>query len=153
VEVLDRQSRVPRSVRIVGAMVRQVVRTERDDVDEVSVVLADDPVLEDLNRRFRGKPRPTDVLAFPGEAPGPYRHLGEVIISTDRALAQAPTYAHPVADELARLLVHGLLHLLGYDHDSAPTRRQMREAEDRHLQALHPWIAKLRERTDPVNQA
>lgn len=122
------------------------MRVEAAGADEVGVVLADDEVLRALNARYRNVNRPTDVLAFPGEGPGPYRHLGEVVISTDRAEEQAVRYAHGVADEVARLLVHGLLHLVGYEHHTATGRRAMRRTEAVHLDRLEPWIQRLRER-------
>lgn len=127
-------------------MARRVVAQVAPATDEVDLVLADDAVLRDLNARYRSKDRATDVLAFPGGGPGPYRHLGEVVISTDRALAQAKARRHDVADEIARLLVHGLLHLAGHEHDSVGGRRAMRHAEAEQLDRLEPWIARLRER-------
>lgn len=127
-------------------MTRRVIGIEAPNADEVGVVLADDDALRTLNARYRDVHRPTDVLAFPGDGPGPYRHLGEVVISTDRALEQAARYAHGIADEMARLLVHGLLHLTGHEHDSRAGRRAMRHTETLHLDRLEPWIEKLRVR-------
>ncbi len=150
VSVADRQKRLPRSGRIVGAMTRRIVVAEAPDVDEVSVVLGDDALLASLNEMYRGKPRPTDVLAFPSDSLGPHRHIGEVIISTDRAIAQAPRYRHDVADELTRLLVHGLLHLLGYEHDTSAGRRRMRLAERAHVERLRAWIERLRGRLTEI---
>ncbi len=139
----DRQRRLPRAARILKAIVRRVVEAEDPDVDEVDVVIADDALLADLNARFRNKPRTTDVLSFPGSEVGPHRHLGEVVVSSDRVIEQAPRHRHPVEDEMARLIVHGLLHLLGYEHDTTSGRRTMRRAERVHLDRLRPWIDKL----------
>jgi probable rRNA maturation factor len=127
-------------------MVQRVVLAETDAVDEVSVVIADDDLLADLNARYRNLPRTTDVLAFPMDETGPHRLLGEVVISSDRVLVQAPRYRHRPADEMARVLVHGLLHLLGYEHKTTAGRRRMREAERGHLRRLAPWIDRLAER-------
>ena len=127
-------------------MTRRVIAAEAPDVDEVSVVLADDALLASLNHTYRGKPRTTDVLAFPDDSVAPYRHLGEVIISTDRAVAQAPRYRHDVAAELTRLLVHGLLHLVGYEHGTPAGRRRMRRAEHTHVERLAAWTDRLRAR-------
>jgi rRNA maturation RNase YbeY len=127
-------------------MVRRIVRIEAPETDEVGVVLADDAAMRELNARYRGKDRPTDVLAFPGGGPGPHRHLGEVVISTERAIAQAAAHSDTVADEVARLLVHGLLHLVGHEHDTSAGRRAMRRAESEHLARLEPWIERLRAR-------
>ncbi len=80
---------------------------------ELSLLLTGDEEIRDLNRRFRGKDRPTDVLSFPMDD---NLLLGDIAISMDRASAQAQEAGTPLETELARLLVHGLLHLLGYDH-------------------------------------
>jgi probable rRNA maturation factor len=97
---------------------------------EISVALADDVVLCDLNARYRGREGPTDVLSFsgrdaaqpgPGVAgapvlPGAPVLLGDVVISYERANADAVAAGLPLADRLSHLVVHGVLHLLGHDH-------------------------------------
>jgi probable rRNA maturation factor len=111
---------------------------------EVEVVLTDEPTIQYLNRLYRGRDEPTDVLSFaamegeafltaPGEAPS----LGEVVICLPLVLIQASAAGHPVAAELAHLLTHGLLHLLGYDHeeDEAESQR-MKTREDELLSVL-----------------
>ena len=93
---------------------------------EISVALADDVVLRDLNARYRGRDRPTDVLSFPdggaarpGAGPaGPPILLGDVVISYERANADALAASLPLADRLSHLVVHGVLHLLGHDHEA-----------------------------------
>jgi len=71
-----------------------------------------------LNRTWRGIDTPTDVLSFPaGEDPGPGRHLGDLVISRETAARQARHEGHSLATELRVLALHGLLHLLGYDHE------------------------------------
>ena len=86
---------------------------------EATIVLSDDAHLRALNRQFLGIDAPTDVLSFPGGDTDPDSeelYLGDVIISLSRAQAQATAGGHPVQDELQLLVVHGVLHLLGYDH-------------------------------------
>jgi probable rRNA maturation factor len=91
---------------------------------EVTLVITDDEGIQELNRDFLGKDAPTDVLAFSArEDGGPFLtapdaggYLGDVIVSYPRAVAQAEDQGHPVERELDLLIVHGLLHLLGYDH-------------------------------------
>ena len=100
---------------------------------ELSILLVSDPGMRALNRRWRRKDRPTDVLAFAqGEGPGgaPDGMLGDVVISVDTARRQAGERGHSLAREGERLLVHGLLHLLGYDHErSAAEARRMQRRE------------------------
>lgn len=94
---------------------------------EVSVLLTDDREIHVLNRDYRGKDKPTDVLAFAyDEAGGPPGVLGDVIISVERARAQAASRRVPLASELELLAVHGTLHLLGYDHEKPAEARKMR---------------------------
>jgi probable rRNA maturation factor len=127
---------------------------------ELSILLTDDATIQQLNRQWRGKDRPTDVLSFsqveiprgasptPGSTPrgkaidpallGPHPNLGDIVISLDTAERQAPRYAHPLDAELERLLVHGILHLLGHDHiHGGPQSRLMKREEARLLAALH----------------
>jgi probable rRNA maturation factor len=89
---------------------------------EVSVLLTDDAGIAELNRLYRGREGPTDVLSFAqreGEGADPEDPvLGDIVISIERARAQAAEYGHSVAREVGFLAVHGLLHLLGYDHET-----------------------------------
>lgn len=89
----------------------------------VTIVLADDAEVRRLNRRWRGKNRATDVLSFPTDPSTPRprgvpRHLGDIVIALGVAAAQARAHRHPLATELRVLALHGLLHLLGYDHET-----------------------------------
>lgn len=89
---------------------------------ELTVVLTDDAEIRRLNRTYRGKDRATDVLSFSlGDGRAQGEPLGDVVISVDTAARQARSYGASLEQELARLLVHGTLHLCGYDHR---TRRQ-----------------------------
>jgi len=110
---------------------------------EVSVVLADDEYIHALNRQYRSKDCPTDVLSFAlneGEEPtvidGPEEVLlGDIIISVETATRQAEEYGHSLERELAYLTVHGILHLLGYDHMVEEEKQEMRQEEE-HILAL-----------------
>jgi probable rRNA maturation factor len=82
---------------------------------EFAVVVSNDDAVRGANRRFRGISRTTDVLSFPDGDDG---RLGDVLISAPRAQRQAETYGHAIDDELKVLTLHGLLHLLGYDHET-----------------------------------
>ena len=98
----------------------------------LSVVITDDEAVRELNRQFRDVDAPTDVLAFGSvqesdfvTAPGEPAYLGDVVISYPRAVAQAEEYGHSINRELALLAVHGVLHLLGYDHVDEVERAEM----------------------------
>lgn len=95
---------------------------------ELSIALVGDEEMQRLNAAYRGKDRPTDVLSFEmgDDAPGGVRLLGDVVISLDTAARQAAEHGVGLAEEVRVLLAHGLLHLLGYDHErSRPEARRM----------------------------
>lgn len=94
--------------------------------DAVCLITTDDE-LRRLNREFRGKDAPTDVLSFPARAGAD--ELGEIAISWDRATEQAREIGHGVSDEVRVLMLHGVLHLLGMDHET--DQGEMRRAESR----------------------
>ncbi len=107
---------------------------------ELSLIITDDEAVRELNRRFRGVDAPTDVLAFGAgaeehfvTAPESHPYLGDVAISYQRALVQSEELGHAVAEELKLLVIHGILHLLGYDHREEADARKMREREERIL--------------------
>lgn len=111
---------------------------------ELSVVLTDDATIRRLNHDFRATDAATDVLSFAqGEGDGVPRaknaapHLGDVVISVETAVRQAAEYAVTLQDELSHLLVHGILHLLGYDHERPKDARVMRAREDAILGEAH----------------
>ena len=115
---------------------------------EVSVLLCDDPTIAALNETYRGHSGPTDVLAFPqsGTEPvpapagtktlGPGTLLGDIVVSVDTARRQAAACSWSVAEEVALLVLHGLLHLLGYEDTDAAQQQAMQAAEEQHFQAL-----------------
>ncbi len=103
---------------------------------EVQVLLADDATLKRLNRTFRGKNKATDVLSFPagattvffGEPDGPVL-AGDLAISLETAARQAAQYGHSLRDEVRVLLLHGVLHLAGFDHEADSGEMAQREVE------------------------
>ncbi len=113
---------------------------------EVSVTFVDDEGIRELNNKFRGLDKPTDVLSFPlldyeGESEEPFfdelcHNLGDIVISLERAMAQANEFGHSFEREVAFLTAHSMLHLLGYDHelseeDDADMRRRQNDIMDR----------------------
>ena len=107
---------------------------------ELSIVLVGDDRMRELNREWRGKDSPTDVLSFPqldGNAFGaPALMLGDVVISTDTLRRQATAGGWTDAEELSRLLLHGVLHLLAHDHENDEDARVMRAEEMRVVREL-----------------
>lgn len=89
---------------------------------EVSVTLTDNEGIRELNREYRDKDSATDVLSFPmfDDAGDERDVLGDIVISLERAAAQAQEYGHTLTREVAFLTVHSVLHLLGYDHETGP---------------------------------
>ncbi len=106
---------------------------EGDKAVELSVALVDDDYIQELNRTYRHLDEPTDVLSFPMNEEG---LLGDVVISLERAEKQATDYGHSFEREVAFLLVHGILHLFGYDHDNDEERAKMRDREEAILAGL-----------------
>lgn len=127
---------------ITGDFFRQIAHkvfafTETDNVN-VAIIITDDIEIQKINSEFRGKDQPTDVISFAyREEPFPLHEgiteeLGDLYISIDTALKQAEEYGVTLADELKRLTIHGLLHLLGYDHEkSQEDEKIMTELEDK----------------------
>lgn len=113
---------------------------------EMSVLVASDITLHELNRTYRSVDAPTDVLSFPAESadtevfvamPDAPRYLGDIALSYERVVAQAAEYGHSVQRELAYLVAHGTLHLLGYDHEQGPDEATtMRILEEAAMAAL-----------------
>ncbi len=100
---------------------------------ELTIVLTDDDSVRELNRRFRGVDRPTDVLSFGNDSRGPFslgdaenpRYLGDIVLSLPTAKQQAEAAEAALLDELQLLIVHGTLHLLGYDHAEPQEKAEM----------------------------
>jgi probable rRNA maturation factor len=106
---------------------------------ELSVALCDDATMKTLNREWRGKNKPTNVLSFPhsdAPPPGAPRHLGDVILGLETMQREAADQRKPLADHLLHLVVHGVLHLLGFDHELAAEAREMERREVRILAGL-----------------
>ena len=132
-------------------VIEQVLIAREVSADvELSLVIAGQEKVQELNRSYRGIDEPTDVLAFfmttEGEheaEPSPFiappdgiRHLGEVIISYPQAVIQAKEHKHSLKRELAILVIHGVLHLLGYDHEEPEQEEGMRAREREMLEHI-----------------
>lgn len=116
----------------------------------VGLVITDDERIKELNLRYRGLDTATDVLSFPlqeyetpelrrdsfPQLPGEPLLLGDIVISYERAVEQAQSFGHSLERELGFLVVHGAMHLLGYDHEDPPEAQHMRQEEEAVLQKL-----------------
>ena len=134
-----------RAVRLItAALVSQGVTQPA----EVGLTITDDTSIQALNLQYRQVDAPTDVLSFPllsdadltgrgtfVTAPDGILHLGDVVVSLPRAREQAVEYGHSLQRELGYLIVHGVLHLLGFDHEHEADQRRMREMEEAILAA------------------
>lgn len=101
-------------------LVKRIIKAEKKN-GKIDVSFVDDKKIRMLNRKFRKKDKPTDVLAFPYDEG---KVLGDVIISRDTTKKNAKRYGVPYRDELKRLVIHGTLHVLGYDHGRKMSRAE-----------------------------
>lgn len=130
------------SARRVQSMAARMMKHLSLDTAELSVLLCDDSYIHELNRTHRGKDRPTDVLAFAleeaddGSEALPFRVLGDVAISLDTAAKQAKERKQTLEEEVCFLLAHGLLHLLGYDHQTDAEEAEMNAATEQLVRVI-----------------
>jgi rRNA maturation RNase YbeY len=107
---------------------------------ELSILFTDDNGIAELNDRYLGRKGPTNVLAFPmAEGPAPMDEsvmLGDVVISGDTALRESKELEDSLEDTIDRLLIHGILHLLGFDHTKSDVEAKRMEEEEKRLMAL-----------------
>lgn len=130
VAVADLQAR-PVDTAALAALADAVLRAEGDDRGQLSLAVVDDPRMSELHERFSGIPGATDVLSFPLDD-GPGELLGEVVVSSDTAAREAEERGLPFEEELQRYVVHGILHLFGYD-DHEPAERERMHARQEAL--------------------
>lgn len=127
-------------VPIDRARMRAICRTvlEGEDVEnaEISLAFVDNPTIHQLNKRYLDHDEPTDVLTFPLSEPSASKLAGELILGVEVARDQAAERGHAVDAELALYVIHGLLHLCGYDDKRAGDSRKMRERERHYLREL-----------------
>lgn len=133
------------------ASLRRIAREAAQILDisstsELSVLIVDNDYIKELNFMYRGKAEATDVLSFAMnelgedepelEEPEELNILGDIVISLEQAWLQSQEYGHNLERELGYLLVHGLLHLLGYDHEEEKDQKVMREWEEKIMSAV-----------------
>lgn len=128
--IFNRQKKIRIGQKPLRAFAARLARALRLGREPFAVALVSDREIARLNRRYRGRPRATDVLSFPasnGHKRSGYR--GDVVISVETARRNARRYGHRVEEEIKLLTLHGVLHLLGYDHET--DRGQMARREQR----------------------
>jgi len=124
---------------LIQAAQQTLLSASVDRESELSIVLEDDLFLQQLNQKYLGIEAPTDVLSFPAGHIDPDTnsvYLGDVIISIPRAQSQATAGNHTLADELQLLVVHGVLHLIGFDHVGDEDKKNMQATQDAILKQL-----------------
>jgi len=122
-------------VRGIRSLVRRACLAALSDIrdsGEICIVLAGDAGVRKLNREWRGKDKPTNVLSFAGTPP----LLGDIVLARQTVLREARDRAKPVAHHIVHLVVHGCLHLLGYDHEEEKEARRMEKMEINLLEQL-----------------
>ncbi|HPD17648.1 MAG TPA: rRNA maturation RNase YbeY [Planctomycetota bacterium] len=135
--IVNRQRLAPLDRRALRALCRRLL-IEHEVPADLSLCYVDNAEIRALNARYLGHGHVTDVLAFPlcdPSQPAAVRLLGEVIVSVEKAIAEAARRRIPVAREIALYTAHGVLHLLGYDDHDPADRRRMRRAERQALAA------------------
>ena len=131
-----RGRRAPALATRLGRSGRRLLGALRMPEAELSILLVSDAEMRKLNRAWRGKDRPTDVLSFgqhEGEGGAPEGLLGDVVVSVDTARRQAAERGASLSREAERLLVHGVLHLLGYDHERSTAQARRMQRRERAL--------------------
>ena len=117
-------------------VVRAVLAGENIADAEISLAFVDNPTIHTLNKRYLDHDEPTDVLSFPLSEPNAKRLAGELVIGVEVALAQAQERGHDVQTELTLYVIHGMLHLCGYDDHEPADAAAMRERERHYLRQL-----------------
>jgi len=131
--ISNRQKKSKFNISRLRSIAEEILRFEdAPDNVELSIVLCDDDFIQKLNNDYLGHNRPTDVLSFPiddDELETGVRAIGDVVISVETAARQAEKLSHSIGLEVAFLLIHGVLHLQGYDHDTRGEQLRMRDRE------------------------
>jgi probable rRNA maturation factor len=120
VSLLNEYGKVDIPERKIKEIIKFVLKEMEKDNSELSLVLCNNDYIHFYNKEYRNKDYPTDVLSFvDGEKMGKITYLGDIIISIDKVKSQSEEYGVSFEEEFSRLLVHGILHLLGYDHETS----------------------------------
>ncbi len=132
VDTVNAQPR-PLELESLGALAKQIWEAEAGTEAQVTLIFVDQVFMTRLNRDFKGVDGPTDVLAFPYSEPGALRFEGEIYVCVDAVRENARRFRCSFRDELRRVVVHGVLHFLGYEDHSEDGERIMRDRETHYL--------------------
>ena len=144
----QKEVKIPTGIRmLMRRCCNSVLKMEKiEGFVEVSITMVNNEYIQELNKKYRNKDVPTDVLSFPtNEKGGEYdinpetgaKMLGDIVMSMEKVMEKSQKYGHPFRREVAYLTAHGVLHLLGYDHEKGGIdKMRMREKEDRVLDSL-----------------
>lgn len=138
VNISNEQSTLPIPLEQVEVLVKQVLLNEQASCDEVNIYFVDTPTICQLHQDYFDDPSPTDCISFPldDEDTTGYQILGEVFVCPETALSYAKEHAADPYDETSLYIVHGLLHLLGYDDMEEEDELPMRAAENSNMEIL-----------------
>jgi probable rRNA maturation factor len=140
IDIINEQKVVEIDVDLIGELAVRILELLGRQEVELCVVLTDNADIQGLNREYLGRDRPTNVISFPQqEGEGPQgSHLGDVVLSVEKAAEEANDAGMEMMDRIKALLVHGICHLCGYDHEGVPeeTAREMEAVEERVLALL-----------------
>jgi probable rRNA maturation factor len=136
VKIASPQETVPLDRARLREVAKAVLEGEGIAAASISLAFVDNATIHRLNKQFLGHDEPTDVISFPLSGPGAKTLEGELVIGAEVARAQAAERGHDEQAELALYVIHGLLHLCGFDDTTAAAARRMRERERHYLQRL-----------------
>jgi probable rRNA maturation factor len=136
VAIASPQQEVPIDRACMRRTVRTVLEGEQIAEAEISLAFVDNPTIHRLNQQYLQHDEPTDVLSFPLSEPNARKLAGELVVGAEVARAQAEARGHDVQAELALYVIHGVLHLCGYDDQTAEAAAEMRERERHYLREL-----------------
>ena len=145
--ILETALDIPFNLSLLEQAARAALEHQSADGD-LTLVLTNDEQLHHLNREYLGVDAPTDVLSFPASEMDPETgrcYLGDILISIPRAEAQARVANHPLVDEARLLVIHGVLHLLGYDHAEVKEKAEMWKTQGEILEKLGLGHVKINE--------
>lgn len=143
IEILNNHPNIQIKEKPARELVSHLLKDEQLPAQEINVILVDDGYLKELHRHFLDDDTCTDVITFNLSEPHTVEAEGEIYISADRAAIYAREFKVPFREEIGRLIIHGMLHLKGYDDQTDDERERMREKEDFYLQKYRELIAHL----------